>query len=256
MAFEKIPMTPQQEQENEKAIWYHVIPFVLWLVFLKLELFPPHWNYAFMTVFTAALLLGFRPWRWYDPLKLKSIPWAVLTGVLVTVMWVFMEHNVVKSTLPGVTEFYERYLVGTWPIGVLRDTPDVSDKFVKVGETLLHQYDPKLTGWPLFWVHMFGTSVVVGVFEEFFWRGFLYRWMLGAPFIKIPLGRFNWKMWVAIALMFSTVHVEWFVAILCGLIYGLLIIKTRDIWAGIIAHALTNFLLGLYAVHYGYWQFW
>lgn len=256
MAFEKISMTTQEEKENETAIWYHVIPFVLWLVFLKLELFPPHWNYAFMTVLTTALLLYMRPWRWYAPMRLKNMPLAILTGIGVAAMWVVLEHDAVKTALPNVTQFYERYLVGTWPIGVLRDAPAFSDKFTTIGGELVHQYDPRLTGWPLFWVHMFGTSMVVGVFEEFFWRGFLYRWMLGAPFIKIPMGRFDWKMWMAIALMFATVHVEWFAAILCGLIYGILIIKTGDIWSGIIAHALTNFLLGLYAIYFGYWQFW
>ncbi len=256
MAFEKMEMTPQEEKDNEKAIWAHVIPFIFWLVLLKLERFDPHINYTIMTISTSILLLYLRPWRWYEPLKLKNVPIALLTGVFVFVMWVFMEHKVVVNAVPGLAEFYERYLVGVWPIGVLRDTPEFSEKFMNIGGEFIHQYDPRHTGMMHFLIHLFGTSIVVGVFEEFFWRGFLYRWMLGTPFTKISMGKFDWKMWIAVALMFATVHIEWFAAILCGLIYGILIIKTRDIWAGVIAHSCTNLLLGLYAVHYGYWQFW
>jgi len=44
--------------------------------------------------------------------------------------------------------------------------------------------------------------------------------------------------------------------IVCGLAFGLLYIKTQDIWATIIAHGTTNFLLGLYVIKYNAYQFW
>ena len=36
----------------------------------------------------------------------------------------------------------------------------------------LHVYDPKVTGWISFTIHMIGTSVIIAVIEEFFYRGF------------------------------------------------------------------------------------
>jgi membrane protease YdiL (CAAX protease family) len=245
-------MSPEEAKTNEKAIWAHVLPFLVWIVFIPL-FDPSGWEYAARTVLVSVLLLILRPWRWYPGPKLKNLPAALGVGVLVFILWVGMEHKAVQSAFPGLTGFYERFLIDLLHPGKLRD---LTAGWPEMNGEPIHPYDPRLTGWPLFWVHMFGTSVVVGLFEEFFWRGFLYRWMQGTPFLKIDLGRFDWKMWLIIAVLFGIEHNEWMAGILCGLIFGWLIIRTRDIWAGIIAHALTNFLLGLYAVHCGYWQFW
>jgi membrane protease YdiL (CAAX protease family) len=43
---------------------------------------------------------------------------------------------------------------------------------------------------------------------------------------------------------------------LCGLLFTWLMVKTRDIWAAILAHAVTNGLLGWYAVQTGAYWFW
>ena len=58
----------------------------------------------------------------------------------------------------------------------------------------LHAYDPRVTGWLTFWIHMFGTSVVIAIIEEYFFRGFLYRWIQGSPFFKIDSGTLKWTM--------------------------------------------------------------
>ena len=120
----------------------------------------------------------------------------------------------------------------------------------------LHVYDPRVTGWLNFWIHMFGTSVVIAVIEEFFFRGFLYRWMLGSPFYRIDAGRLHWPMLITISVFFGIEHFEWMAGIVCGIAFGLLYIKTRDIWAAIIAHGTTNFLLGLYVIYFDAYQFW
>jgi CAAX prenyl protease-like protein len=108
----------------------------------------------------------------------------------------------------------------------------------------------------VFWIHMFGSTVMIAIIEEFFYRGFLYRWMQGSPFFKIDAGILNWPMLLLISLFFSVSHYEVGAAIICGICYGLLYIKTRDIWAAIIAHGTTNFVLGLYVLKYGQYQFW
>jgi len=252
MAFIKMEMAPTEAKANERAVWAHVIPFLVWIVFIPM-FDPSGWEYAARTLLVTALLLILRPWRGYAPLRMKNLPLALGVGVLVFILWVGLEHNAVKEAFPGLTLFYEKYGIGLLKPGELRN---VTENWVHLNGELLHPYDPKLTGWPLFWVHMFGTSITVGIFEEFFWRGFLYRWMQGSPFLKIDLGRFEWKMFAVIAVLFAIEHNEWLAGILCGLLFGWLVIRTRDIWAAVIAHALTNFLLGLYAVHCGYWQFW
>ena len=41
-----------------------------------------------------------------------------------------------------------------------------------------------------------------------------------------------------------------------GLAYGLLFIRTRDVWAACLAHATTNLALGAYVLSTGHWEFW
>ena len=64
--------------------------------------------------------------------------------------------------------------------------------------------------------------------------------------IKSSLGR-----WIAI---FAIIALG--AGFLAGLAYGLLFLRTRDIWAACIAHASTNLALGFYVLATGHWEFW
>ena len=44
--------------------------------------------------------------------------------------------------------------------------------------------------------------------------------------------------------------------VVAGVAYGWMLLRTRDIWAVAIAHAITNGLLGIYVVWAEKWQFW
>jgi hypothetical protein len=52
------------------------------------------------------------------------------------------------------------------------------------------------------------------------------------------------------------VHVQWLTAIVWGLMVALLLVRTRSLGACIIAHAVTNLLLGAYVLWTGDWSFW
>jgi hypothetical protein len=219
---------------------------------------PSGMRYLWQTVGGLILLFLFRPWQWYERPKLKSLPLAFAVGVLVFVFWVGLESEFFKSAFPKISEFYQRYFVELTKLisfkdgihfGALREP-------LELGENGLHHYDPRTTGWPLFWVHMLGTTVVIGAIEEFMFRGFLYRWMQGSPFFKKDIGVMDVKMCILVAVIFALEHNEWLMGFLCGLLYTWLMVKTRDIWAAIWAHALTNGLLGWYAVHTGAYWFW
>lgn len=117
-------------------------------------------------------------------------------------------------------------------------------------------YHPDVCGWPLTVMRILGSAFVISVIEEFFWRGWMYRWIISQNFLKVDIGKLKWGGLLAAAVMFSLVHHRWLAAVICGLCYGLLIIKTRDIWAGGIAHATTNLLLGVYVVAFDQYYFW
>jgi CAAX prenyl protease-like protein len=97
---------------------------------------------------------------------------------------------------------------------------------------------------------------VIAVIEEFFWRGFVYRWLQKQAFLEVPLSAFRLGYFVVVVLLFGVEHDRWVVGILAGIAYGVLLLKTRDIWATAIAHGVTNLVIGVYVLLTGYHHFW
>lgn len=274
-------LTPEEEKENSKAVLAHILPFAIWLT-MMVWLDDPAWNYNARTLGGLALLAVFRPWRWYPKLNLRNIPAALGVGVLIFFVWVGLETPWVSQHAPAVTEWYDKLFVDLthpfktrelYEMPLATESADIQEavalgvdtvertrvpfEVIEDGEHAgRHVYDPRVTGLLNFWIHMIGTSIIIAIIEEFFFRGFLYRWMQGSPFFKIDAGKLHWPMLMVISVFFGIEHFEWMAGIICGIAFGLLYIKTRDIWAAIIAHGTTNFLLGLYVIKYNAYQFW
>ncbi len=258
-----VKLTPEEDRENTKAVIAHVIPFAIWLTMMVWLGDPCGWKYAARSIAGVGLLFILRPWRWYPRLQLKNIPIALGVGILIFFVWIGLETPWVAEHMPKLTEWYDRLFVDLTKPLKLRELHDIGNGVMAPYEVIeegvhagLHVYDPNVTGWFSFWIHMFGTSVVIAIIEEFFFRGFLYRWMLGSPFFKVDASKLHWPMLLLISGFFAIEHFEWMAGFICGLAFGLLYIKTQDIWAAIIAHGTTNFLLGLYVIKYGAYQFW
>lgn len=255
----KVELSPEEEKENSRAVVAHLIPFAIWLTALKIG-DPGPINYMIRTLSGIVLLAWLRPWRWYPRLKLKNIPAAMGVGLFIFVVWVGFETPWMVEHAPKVTEWYQRLFVDYLQPFKVRELFDMGNGVMVPFEvddiTGLHVHDPRNTGWVMFWIHMLGTSVIIAIIEEMVYRGFLYRWMQGSPFYKINPHILKWGLLVGISAFFAVSHIEWMAAIICGICYGLLYIKTGDIWAATIAHGVTNFLLGLYVIHYGAYQFW
>ena len=259
----EMELTPEEAKACSRAGWAHILPFVAWLTLMVWLGDPSGVNYAIRTVVCGVLLLVLRPWKWYPKFNWKNLPAAIGVGVFIFLVWVGFESAWMLEHAPRVAGWYDRLFVDfTHPFKTRELFALPSGKMVPY-ETLtegpfkgLHVYNPSVTGWILFAVHMLGTSVVIAVIEEFFFRGLVYRWMFGSPFYKVDPGRLNWGILLMISVFFGVEHVEWMAGIICGIAYGLLYIKTRDIWAAIWAHGITNFLLGWYVVKVGAYQFW
>ena len=255
-------LSDEEERENNQAVVAHLIPFVSWLTML-VWLDDPAWNYTVRTIGGLVLLLMLRPWRWYPRLCWKNVPLAIGVGILIFLVWVGFESAWMVQSFPLVTEWYDRLFVDlTQPFG-LRELYDRGDgsqvPFMVIEEGVhagRHVYDPRVNGWLSFSVQMVGTSVIIAMIEEFFYRGFIYRWMQGSPFYEIDAGRMSWILLIVVSVFFAVSHVEWGAAILCGIAFGWLYIKTKDIWAAIIAHGVTNFILGWYVVLFDAYQYW
>jgi CAAX prenyl protease-like protein len=92
--------------------------------------------------------------------------------------------------------------------------------------------------------------------EELFWRSFLLRYLIQPDFRRVPLGTFTWSSFIISVALFGVEHNQWFAGIVAGLLYTLLLYRSRSLSSCILAHAVTNFLLGMYVLITQEWQYW
>ena len=59
-----------------------------------------------------------------------------------------------------------------------------------------------------------------------------------------------------VPLAFAMVHVQFLTAIVWALLIAWLLVRTKSLGACIVAHAVTNLLLGVYVLVYRDWAFW
>ena len=112
--------------------------------------------------------------------------------------------------------------------------------------------------WSFIAVRIAGATLLVPVMEELFWRDFLWRTIIAPNDFKLAhIGEWDPAAFFVVALIFGAgVHIEWMTAIGWGLMIGLLLLVTRSLGACIIAHAVTNGLLGVYVLYTHQWQWW
>ena len=128
----------------------------------------------------------------------------------------------------------------------------------------LEGFDPTLlgAGSPAYWgtlVFRFVRLVIVVPFvEEIFWRGFLLRYLISHDFESVRFGTYSRFSFGAVTLLFMLEHgtADYPAAFVTGLLYNWLAIRTRSLSSCILAHAVTNLLLGFYIMATRQWGFW
>lgn len=216
------------------AGWVRVLPFLVYLGFLLLaELLARagiapadlRWLYAVKAAAVAACLALF--WRHYTELHVWRLSAAgtavaVLCGLAVFVLWITLSHGWMQIGSPG-------------------------------------GFDPRVDGridWPLALVRVAGAALVVPVMEELFWRSFLLRWLDNSDFLAVDPARASWRSVLIVALLFGFEHHLWLAGIVAGLAYSFLYQRLRSLWAAILAHAVTNAVLGGWVIMTANWSFW
>jgi len=235
-------------------MWPRILPFVLYMGFIVLEsilqsastwLPPlaargallPLWLYPVKTVVVLGAIVVC--WRYYDELHERlwvsaaEAALAIGAGVLVYLAWVRMDWP--WATM-GTVSGYNPWQAGTAFGGVLAA------------------------------IRLFGASIVVPVMEELFWRSFLVRFVITlypekvpgvtAEFTSVRLGTFTWISFIATVLLFGSEHALWLAGIMAGVVYNLLLYTTRRLWPCVIAHGVTNLLLGIHVLWTQEWQWW
>lgn len=185
-----------------------------------------YWVYLLKTLVGAWLIWESRPFvqemRW-------ALSWeAVVVGVVICAAWI------------GLDELYPR----------LSKPEALWNPAQQFGAG-------SMQAWFYIAVRIAGSSLVVPPLEEVFYRSFLYRYFVKINFLSMPLGQFHGLSFVVTSAVFGLMHPDrWLAGILCGLAYQALVIRKNRLGDAMTAHAITNFLLGLWVVWKGAWSFW
>lgn len=225
------------------AIYRRTVPFAMFMAFIALEesiryAMQQHWLdlpitvlyylYPIKTVAVAFLLYKYSPC--YHEIRIRDLEqlWStisvVLIGIFTFAIWVSADWVVTLASPPS--GFNPMLL----PDGVVR--------------VLMTAF------------RVAGAVLVVPVMEEVFWRSFLLRYLVGTDFESIAIGSFTWSSFVISTILFGLEHHLFVAGMIAGVVYSLIVYKTKSIAQCILAHAITNFALACFVLFTGKWQFW
>ncbi|MCO6043811.1 CAAX prenyl protease-related protein [Aeoliella sp. ICT_H6.2] len=111
-------------------------------------------------------------------------------------------------------------------------------------------------GYAFLAVRFFGLALLVPVIEEAFLRAFLMRYVMHDNWTEIPFGEVN-RLAVATGILVPVLyHPEKLAALVWFSLVTWLMVRTKNFWDCVAAHAVTNFLLGVVVVLTGWWELW
>jgi CAAX prenyl protease-like protein len=220
-----------------RAAWLRIIPFAVFMVLLFLRGAAPEdgsWGldsqslYGLTVLVVGGLLVWF--WREYGEFSaqvrptLKETALALAVGAVVFWLWITL------------------------------DAP-----WMRLGEPSA-QFRPVDAQGDVVWlwvaVRMAGAALVVPVMEELFWRSYLMRWIEQPQFETVVPRQVGLKAVVLSTFVFMLAHTLWLAAVVAGLAYAWLYVRTGKLWMPVMAHAVTNGLLGGWVVLTGNWAYW
>jgi CAAX prenyl protease-like protein len=223
------PMHVLREKFQNSAAYARVAPFVIFVAPLAIQgqlgEASLYWIYLLRTLAGAWLIWEMRP---FVPELRWVFSWeAVVAGIVLFVMWVAIDPYYTPSKPSGPD----------WnPTAFFGAGSAVSLTFMVA--------------------RVAGMSLVVPPLEEVFWRSFLYRWFVRTDFQNMPLNRFHPTSFIVTSALFGVEHGNrWLAGILFGFGMQWLVLRKNRIGDAITAHAITNFLLGVYVWRTGAWQF-
>ena len=226
-------MQSLRNQVRSSPILIRALPYVLLVVLTVLQdmLFSGAMRYW---IYFIKMLLGLwciREMYSLVPEMRWAFSWeAIVAGVLVFVLWVGLDPYYPKNEI-----FFKAG--APW------------NPFAEFGEGTS-------AAWFFVGVRTLGSALIVPPIEEACFRSFLYRYFVREQFTTLALNHFHRWSFVVTAVIFGLVHYQWLPGILCGMIYQALVLRKNRLGDAMTAHAITNFLLGIWVVWKGAWIFW
>jgi uncharacterized protein len=201
----------------------YVVPMGIYMAFLLVQTNANLlWVYPAKVIAVAAALIYFR--NAYEELRPGFSLLAVIVGLVAIAIWI------------GIDSFYPKF--GS---GAAFDPTTIS----AVGQRNVFLA-----------FRIVGAVIVVPVMEELFWRAFLIRWLVKEDFKSVPVGTFTGLSFAVTVGMFGAEHTQWLAGLICGALYNWLYYKRKDVFACVIAHAVSNAALAAWVLARGDWKFW
>lgn len=219
-------------------IFVRVLPFAIYIFFLMLsdmmaklsvDIFgQTHWWYAIRI--TAVVIFLALYWPQYSELNNTHKRHAgdyylsALTGIAIFLFWI----------MPYPSWAMRHDDMGFDPTSINND-----------GLSLM-----------LVMLRLTGAALVVPVMEELFWRSFLMRWLQNQQFLQVNPSKVGAFAFFSTAVLFAVEHHLWFAGLLAGLAYGWLYKRYGNLWMPVVAHMVTNGMLGVWVLSTENWQYW
>jgi hypothetical protein len=195
------------------------------------------WVYAAKIALTLAAVAFVWPGYRKFPLRLSWM--AILVGVVGGPLWIGLclldcEH---RYLLPLLEPLKWEWLKGIFVRSAFNPFEQLAGQ-------------PALA-WTFLAVRFLGFVAVVPLIEEFFLRGFVMRFVMERDWWEVPFGKAS-----TLAIVLGTIfpmlsHPELLAAAVWFSMITWLMLRTRNIWDCVVAHAITNLILGIYVVTRG-----
>jgi len=215
-----------------------VVPFVIFLALTFLQdrfgEAARYWFYFAKTILGAAMMLVI--YRYLEELEWRFSWESVVVGVGVFALWIGLDELLIRLGLPN-------------------SYPKLQ---ISASEWNPHAAFGVSSPLAIFFIitRILGSTLVVPPLEELFYRSFVYRFLASKDFLSVPLGKFLPLPFLGTSVLFGVEHREWLAGIFCGFAYQGLVIWKGRLGDAVTAHGITNFLLGLWVVWRGAWNFW
>lgn len=235
----------------ELAAWAFVLPFLAYMLIASRtpELTPASiddvsvgWYFRLViieVIVTIALLLYWSR-RILATFPFRIDVWGFVVGVIGVVAWIGLcGLQIEKQAL-------EMIGLGDW----LPDRPGFNP-FAQITDTTVRSV--------FLFFRFTMLALMVPIIEELFLRGFLLRYIdeSQSDWHRIKLSELGTKaIWAAAIYGVLTHPSEAIAAAVWFGMVSVLMLRTGKFWNCVVAHGVTNLLLGLYVIYYSAWQLW
>ena len=185
-------------------------------------------------VLAIGAFLAFR--RHYPVFSTAGFRLAIISGVVGLFVWIGLDR--LQSSVPALKQLVQMIQGG------------------RVGYNPFSEGAPSASQIAFVMVRLLELAIIVPLIEEIFWRGFLSRFRIAEDFEKVEQGTFTRFSFFAVAVLFASAHAEILAAIAWCMIINWLYAKTKNVWACVLMHGVTNGLLGCYILMTKEWHLW